>query len=101
MNTATTDIRTKTRRVKKHILERYLKLADKVDKAEEEKKPLLEVLDVIEFKTYNELTEVFAKTVLPRSQEITGDDGTPLTIQISESIAKKNNINADESNTTH
>ncbi len=74
MAAETADIRTKTRRVKDHILSRYLKLADKVDSAKE--------LDRAEKELYSELTMTFARNVLPRSQEIGGDpdNQTPIPI---------------------
>ena len=68
MNGATTDIRNKTRRVRKHILDKFLDLADKKELTEKENK------------TYNDLLMVFAKNVIPRSTEITGEEGEPIKI---------------------
>lgn len=67
-------IREKTRRVKDHILTRYLKLADKVDADE--------LLTGTEKQLYSELTLTFARNVLPRSQEIGGDPENQIPIPI-------------------
>ena len=74
MAAETAAIRDKTRRVKDHILTRYLKLADKVDGDK--------TLTESELELYNELTNTFARNVLPRSQEIGGDpdNDTPIPI---------------------
>ena len=69
MATETVAIREKSRRVKNHILDRYLKLADRVDQKG------IGDLSENEVKTYTNLTEDFAKNVIPRSQEITGEEG--------------------------
>jgi hypothetical protein len=65
----TAELRTKARRVKNHILTRYLSLADRVDAKGEGD------LSESEQLKYWELTKDFAKNVIPRSQEITGEDG--------------------------
>lgn len=72
--TETVDIRNKTRRAKAHILDRFLKLADRVDKDE--------VLRGSEKETYESLMLTFARNVIPRSQEIGGDpdNQTPIPI---------------------
>ena len=70
MNGATTDIRNKTRRVRKHILDKFLDLADKKELTEKENK------------TYNDLLMVFAKNVIPRSTEITGEEGGDLKVTL-------------------
>jgi len=72
--TETVDIRTQTRRVKAHILNRYLKLADKNDAGGE--------LQRAEKELYNELTMTFARNVIPRSHEHGGDpeNETPIPI---------------------
>lgn len=44
----------------------------------------------IKFK--QELILRLSTTVLPRLTEVTGEDGAPITIQISEAIAKKNGL---------
>lgn len=71
----TSELRTKTRRVKNHILDRFLKLADKVDRGE------VLMLEA-EANLYNELLLVFAKNSLPRSTEITGEDGADVKVAI-------------------
>lgn len=93
MAAETADIRNKTRRVKAHILNRYLKLADKVDDAELKGKSIKEALVAEDFLLYRELTETFSRNVLPRTTELTGEDGGALVLEISETIAKKNNLN--------
>lgn len=84
-----TEIRNKSRRVKSHILTRYLKLADKVDEGER--------LQAKDEQTYNDLTNTFAKNVIPRSQEITGEDGEKLILPIYNgiSIQEHNSDQAD------
>lgn len=72
----TTDIRNKARRVKKHILEKYLKLADRVDEKGEGD------LSDKEYKTYYDMTSEFARNVVPRSQEVTGEDGEAINISV-------------------
>lgn len=74
MAAETAELRTKARRVKGHILDRYLRLADKVDEGKD--------LDRSEKELYSELTMTFARNVLPRSQEIGGDpdNQTPIPI---------------------
>ncbi len=74
MAAETADIRAKSRRVKNHILTRYLKLADRVDEKGEGD------LSENEAKRYWELTSEFARNVVPRSQEISGEDGGPLNV---------------------
>lgn len=70
MPTPINEVRTKSNRVKNHILNRFLLLADEVDATGTCKEPML----------YKELLLTFAKNVVPRSQEITGEDGAPLNI---------------------
>jgi len=73
MAAETSEIRKKTRRVKDHIINQYLKLADRVDE-----KGSSDLSDN-ETAKYWELTTIFAKSVLPRTQEHSGDpDGVPL-----------------------
>ena len=74
MAAETAPIRDKTRRVKDHILSRYLKLADTLDAGE--------TLTGADKELYTELTLTFARNVLPRSQEIAGDpeNQTPIPI---------------------
>jgi hypothetical protein len=67
-------IRTQTNRVKKHILDRFLNLADKVDANE--------TLQPDDASLYKELLLTFAKNVVPRTQEITGEDGEAINIKI-------------------
>lgn len=78
------EVRAKNNRVKTHILDRYLKLAEKNNK------------DTEEIKRYEELTDIFAKSVLPRSQEITGEDGATFTVHIAKEVAVKNDINGTD-----
>ena len=85
-NTDTSAIRTATRRIKTHIANRYLKLADRVDEKGEGD------LSENELKLYKELTFEFARNVVPRSQEITGEDGQAVIIQISKEGAEKYGI---------
>lgn len=73
-NTDTASIRIATRRIKTHIANRYLKLADKVD-AEE-------ALTEKERETYEKLTTEFARNVVPRSQEVSGEDGGALQVSL-------------------
>lgn len=81
MAAETKPIRDKTRRVKDHILTRYLKIADKVDAGE--------TFTDAEDKFYSEMTSKFAPNCVPRSQEITGEEGA--SIQITFDSAFKNN----------
>ena len=76
MAAETADIRSKARKVKAHILNRYLKLADRVDEKGEGD------LSDSEFKRYWELTHDFAKNVIPRTQEVTGEDGGALQVSL-------------------
>lgn len=69
----TADLRNKTRRVKNHILNRFLDMADKVDKGEALGKDV---------QLYSDLMMTFAKSVLPRTQEISGEDGGAVTIKL-------------------
>ena len=82
MPNETSAIKQKTRRVKDHILNQYLGFVDS-------KMPLSETEQTL----YRELTLIFAKNVLPRTQEVTGEDGQPLIIQVAKSIADKNDTN--------
>ena len=73
---ATTAIRTATRRIKTHIANRYLKLADRVDEKG------IGDLSEKEIETYEKLTSEFARNVVPRSQEISGEDGGALQVSM-------------------
>lgn len=75
-NTDTSAIRTATRRIKTHIANKYLKLADRVDEKGEGD------LSENEYAKYWDLTKEFARNVVPRSQEVTGEDGGALTVSI-------------------
>lgn len=88
MATETNEIRAKSRRVKNHILSRYLKLADRVDEKGESD------LSENEVTRYWELTKDFAKNVVPRSQEITGEDGEVIKLSFDPSF--KPNATAPE-----
>jgi hypothetical protein len=78
--TETVDIRAKTRRVKDHILNRFLLLADKVDKEE--------ILRGSDKEVYEQLLLTFARNVIPRSQEIGGDpdNETPVPILMTTNV---------------
>lgn len=69
--TDTVAIRAKTRRVKDIILTQFLELADKKTPLSESEKSL-----------YEQLMLTFARNVLPRAQEITGEDGAALNVSI-------------------
>jgi hypothetical protein len=87
--TETVEIRAKTRRVKDHILNRFLTLADKVDT----EKPL----DHAEKELYRELMFTFARNVIPRSQEIGGDpeNTTPVPILMTTNVSTDNGNQED------
>lgn len=74
MAAETAATRVKTRRVKDHILDQYLLLADKV------KENGRQILTEKEDKEYWELTMKFAPNCVPRSQEITGEEGQAISI---------------------
>jgi hypothetical protein len=82
--TETVDIRNKTRRVKDHILNRFLALADRVDQNE--------ILRGSEKDLYEELMFTFAKNVVPRSHELGGDpdNTTPIPILMNTSVPTHN-----------
>ncbi len=67
----TSALRAKTRRVKDIILNQFLDLADK-------KTPLSESEQTL----YHELMMTFARNVVPRTQEITGEDGEALQVSL-------------------
>lgn len=98
-NSDTTDIRNKARRVKGHILTKYLKLADRVDEKGEGD------LSENEASKYWQLTQDFAKNVIPRSQEITGEDGgdIKITSQTQEEAKKaiESYLNGNTANNTN
>ncbi len=75
-NTDTSAIRAATRRIKTHIANRYLKLSDRVDANGEGD------LTENELKLYRDLTFEFARAVVPRSQEITGEDGEAIKVEM-------------------
>ena len=74
MPTPINEIRAKTNRVKQLILDKYLAMA--------------EVENTTGFATqaqadmFKELTLVFAKSVVPRTQEITGEDGEAINVAL-------------------
>jgi hypothetical protein len=76
MAAETAATRQKTRRVKDHILDRYLKLADRVVEKG------IGDLSEKEAIRYEEMTDIFAKSVLPRTQELGGDPDNPNPIPI-------------------
>lgn len=75
-NTDTSAIRLATRRIKTHIANRYLKLSDRVDANGEGD------LSDNELKLYRDLTFEFARNVVPRSQELTGEEGEAINISV-------------------
>jgi hypothetical protein len=91
----TSSIRNKTRRIKDHISDRFLGFVDKLEKGKG--------LDEFERKRYEELTDVFAKSVVPRTQELTGEDGEKLIIPIygglSEHPSNQEDIQPETENT--
>lgn len=88
MAAETAPIREKTRRVKDHILNRFLTLSDKVDKEE--------LLEAHETMLYYKLMEVFAKSVLPRTQEVTGEEGQAIVLSFDPSFKKSLDGNTSE-----
>lgn len=91
MAAETVALRNKTRKVKDHIIDRYLKLASRIDTDES--------LSENEAAKYWELTTIFAKSVLPRTQEITGEEGGSLVITFAKEVAVKNDINESDTST--
>ncbi len=75
MAAETAATREKTRRVKNHILDRYLKLADKV-----EQEGGKDNLNPTELTEYERRSDQFAVNCVPRTQEITGEDGQAISI---------------------
>ncbi len=71
MSGETSALRAKTRRVKDIVLNQFLDLADK-------KTPLSES----EQSLYKDLMLTFARNAIPRTQEITGEDGDPLQVSL-------------------
>ncbi len=92
----TSALRVKTRRVKNHILDRYLKLADRVDSKGQGD------LSEKENQRYETMTDNFSKSVLPRTQELGGDpdNQTPIPIYggLSRHDSDKKDISAQEEN---
>lgn len=84
----TADIRNKTRRVKAHILNQFLFLADKVEAGDK--------LVGEERQTYTSLRDTFAKNVVPRSHELGGDPDNDTPIPI---LHKAMNVPANSSDT--
>lgn len=89
MAAETASIREKTRRVKDHILTRYLALADTVNEGKS--------LTGKNKELYDELTAIFAKSVLPRSVEHGGDpdNTTPIPILSSFNVHPHNGDQKD------
>lgn len=79
-------IRENTRRIKTHITNRYLKLADRVDEKGEGD------LSEKEFSRYWELTKEFARAAIPKTTEITGEDGGA----IEHSLSKEDKAKLDK-----
>jgi len=53
--------------------------------------------NMVEKELYNETFLTVLKNAVPRTQEVTGEDGQPLVIQIAKEIADKNAINSEPS----
>lgn len=88
------DIRNKSRRVKNHILTRYLTLADKLDAPENKDKSMKDVfINAEEFMLYRELTDTFSRNVIPRSVEHGGDADNDVPIP----ILMRSNVSTDNS----
>ena len=68
-NADTAELRRKQRRVKDHILTKFLRLAEEEEKGELSDKD-----------TYKELLLTFARNVIPRSTEVTGEDGEDIKV---------------------
>lgn len=69
MAAETAELRKSARKVKDHILRRFIRLAERVDE-----KGTGDLSDK-ELIRYEELTDIFAKSVLPRTVEASGEDG--------------------------
>ena len=80
-------IRDKTRRVKDLILDKYLKMA--------EMEETTGFANQAQADMFKDLTLVFAKSVVPRTQEITGEDGEKLVIPIYGGISRHNSDQKD------
>lgn len=80
MSAETAPIRARTRRVKDLTLQRIEAILDN---------PSLVTVDF-----YQSLLLKLAGNVIPRSTEVTGEDGGAMIIEISKEIAEKNDINA-------
>lgn len=74
MPTPINEIRAKTNRVKQLILDKYLAMAEIEEKTGFQTQAQADM--------FKELTLVFAKSVVPRTQEITGEDGEAINIQV-------------------
>lgn len=74
MPNETAEIKRKTRRVKDHVLNKFLLYVDKLEEAQE--------LSDYEKSLYKEMMLTFARNVLPRTQEITGEDGGALQVSL-------------------
>ncbi len=74
-------IRDKARRVKRLALDRAIEVLENPSKYSKE--------------IYDQTYLIALKNAVPRSTEITGEDGGALSLEISEVIARKNNINTD------
>ncbi len=78
------DIRNKTRLVKNHILSRFLKFAEIIDNGGE--------LATDDLGLYKELTMKFAPNCVPRSTEITGEDGEAIKITFDKAFQNESNF---------
>ncbi len=78
MSAETAPIRAKTRRLKDLSITKAIHI--------------LENEDSVDPDLYKDTYLTVLKNSVPKAQEITGDDGAPLIIQISKPIAEKNNL---------
>ena len=88
----TQELRTKTRRVKNHILTRFLKLAERVDEGE--------TLKGLDKEVYEQLMLTFARNVIPRSHEHGGDPENETPIPILTTNVSTYNGNSKDSQTS-
>ncbi len=74
MPNETSAIKAKTRRVKDHVLDKFLMYVDKLARAEE--------LSEFEKVIYKDMLLTFAKNVIPRTTELTGEEGEAVKITL-------------------
>ncbi len=77
------DIRNKTRKVKNIILDKFFKLSEACEATVMVKDGVvLNEVSVEDRALYKELLLTFAKNVVPRTQEITGEEGEAINIKV-------------------